>query len=621
MNGPSSPRSRPRLQFSLRGFLLVLVALAIGFPVWYRWPYQKRELLSPPGSAPVAERVTNWQRQWGGTTVRQGLEQRLKDGQVVEQWAFERGRLHGPYFRNGADGQPELYGSYVDGLKDGVWVDKTSPLVRTSTWRRGTLHGPYTIAAAGGEKLELYFAAGHLTQFRGQPAQNRLYELLETGQINGPLAAQLRGPTSYRLPKADSLLEVIEQLKTQHSISIVLDSRILQTNFDFAREQSGLDLCSALTVLTVPHGLACDYRYDCIWITLAGEAGLPDPTGVSDLKRAEIAAPAAAWTKTFDLAEPDPRPLADVLVEYGKLLGVPVDVSRLPPEGDPLCPRMPATLIEKERWATILGLLLSQYGCRCRVAERQLVIERQSAPEGKLWVVVVNARRQAVTLELDTQRVRSVNGQFVDLRLQELTRPAASDAKLAADLAKVMPVGLEFAKTPLREAVAFISDQHGLEICLDPSLDNSPMKITLSVRGEPLYIGLSRMSILRLLGWDYRYGRLWLTRADDLGWSDPTGVSEIVPPAESQLAAAWNRALPVGVELVRTPLSEALASLTDQRRVEFDVSKLGDAKNMPVTMCRRNSTLKDVLGELLYRLDCTCRLNGETLVIIPPAAQ
>jgi len=29
-----------RLQFSLRLLMLALTAFAIGFPIWYRWPYQ-----------------------------------------------------------------------------------------------------------------------------------------------------------------------------------------------------------------------------------------------------------------------------------------------------------------------------------------------------------------------------------------------------------------------------------------------------------------------------------------------------------------------------------------------------------------------------------------------------
>lgn len=610
-------------RFSIRSLLIAFTLFAIGFPIWYRRPYVVREALSPRGGTPVIERLTTWQRQWGGQTVRHGEQRRLSDGHLTELTTFQRGRLHGPFFRNDATGHPEIFGQYVEGLKDGVWVDKTSPLVRTSTWRRGQLHGPYSIAPAGIPPLELEFADGHLTHFRGQPAQNRLYELLEAGSLDAALAAQLRAPTSYKLPRAESLPEVLEELKTLHGVSIALDPRVLQSNFDFAKEQSGLDLCSALTVLTVPHGLECDYRFDCIWITLAGDAGQPDPTGVSDLNRLEIAAPARAWARQIDVAEVETRPLADVLIEYGKMVGVPIDVSRLPPTGDLLCPRLPPTLIEKERFATILGRLLSQTSCRCRVVDRSLVIERQPEPRGMLRFVFVNQWAQAVTVQLDTQHVLSQNGRLIDKRLVELSQSTASDGRLAAELSKIMPVGMQFVQTPLRDAVQYLQDQHGIPIALDPSLAGSPMVVTVSVRGEPLFVALSSMTVPRGLGWDYRYGCLWLTRADDVpGWRDPTGISELTPPPNSKLASAWNRAMNVGAEFVETPLADALLYIRDQEGVSFipRTALTEEGKSLCVTMNKKGShaTLKNVLGELLYRLDCTCKLDGETLVISPP---
>ena len=37
---PAKRRWSPRLQFSLRVLLLAITAFAIGFPIWFRWPYR-----------------------------------------------------------------------------------------------------------------------------------------------------------------------------------------------------------------------------------------------------------------------------------------------------------------------------------------------------------------------------------------------------------------------------------------------------------------------------------------------------------------------------------------------------------------------------------------------------
>src|SRR5438874_5953770 len=87
--------SRPRvwrLQFSLRLLLLALTAFAIGFPIWYRWPYVE----SGPSASMASERTITWQRQWGGGRLRHGPEI-TKSGGITSTVNYRRGKKHGLY--------------------------------------------------------------------------------------------------------------------------------------------------------------------------------------------------------------------------------------------------------------------------------------------------------------------------------------------------------------------------------------------------------------------------------------------------------------------------------------------------------------------------------------------
>src|SRR5438034_10302208 len=66
-----------RLQFSLRLLLLAITAFAIGFPIWYRWPYQEvLDERDPLTRAVTSKRILNWQRQWGGDRLLHGKQER-----------------------------------------------------------------------------------------------------------------------------------------------------------------------------------------------------------------------------------------------------------------------------------------------------------------------------------------------------------------------------------------------------------------------------------------------------------------------------------------------------------------------------------------------------------------
>jgi hypothetical protein len=118
---PTPRRSWLRPRYSLRVFMLAVTAFAIGFPIWYRWPYEEREQLMGRIGLPNLYRVTTWQRQWGGGRVKHGPLRYVNDGKTISTTTYQNG------MRQGAFEETDLHGNRTTGSFDhdqphGVWT-------------------------------------------------------------------------------------------------------------------------------------------------------------------------------------------------------------------------------------------------------------------------------------------------------------------------------------------------------------------------------------------------------------------------------------------------------------------------------------------------------------------
>ncbi|HEX5103947.1 MAG TPA: hypothetical protein VFV87_09070 [Pirellulaceae bacterium] len=148
--------------------------------------------------------------------------------------------------------------------------------------------------------------------------------------------------------------------------------------------------------------------------------------------------------------------------------------------------------------------------------------------------------------------------------------------------------------------------------------------ITCEVSDKPLVVALGSILQPHGLVCDYRYGLLWLSEPEEAErWKDPTGVSEIVPPPGSRLAAAWEDES--HVEFIETPLLAACDFLSSYHGgiVKFDCSRLpqeyqqGTTRDSLVTANVKGIAFKNVLGLVLEQTRCQARLEGEKIVIEP----
>jgi len=372
-----APAPRPRrqlFQFSLRFLLVAFTAFAIAFSVWYRWPYE--EIVSQTNSdGSHVQRITTWQRQWGGGRLKHGVDRLIVDGSLLESTTYDRGRKHGPYFSNrwSKQGQPDTTGQYLHDRKEGTWTS-SSYIKHTANWRAGQLDGPAVIETMHGKQIHLLFAAGHLTEVNGQPARGRLFELLEPGLLNQKTAAALLAPAQFDFIEWP-LVDVLVHLQKSIHLPLMLDNtRIADKQMLITAAYKGIDYCSALTLLTATHGLACDYRYGMIWITTPEDADdWHDPTGVADIQPPENSRLARVWNEPWGLA-PYQEPLATVLARYAQRLAIEIDVTRIAPtEGNP----QPFPITAREgglRFHNALGLALYKAGCHCTLDHDKLVI-------------------------------------------------------------------------------------------------------------------------------------------------------------------------------------------------------------------------------------------------------
>jgi hypothetical protein len=126
-------RSWLRPRFSLRLLLLGVTAFAIGFPIWWRWPYQEQI----PTNA--VDCVITWQRQWGGGRI--GIMRTQVDAKAIhiETLRNDAWQKHGPCTYDDGEGKRSV-GQYFDDERHGVWTyTRTDGKLETEVYDHGRL--------------------------------------------------------------------------------------------------------------------------------------------------------------------------------------------------------------------------------------------------------------------------------------------------------------------------------------------------------------------------------------------------------------------------------------------------------------------------------------------------
>jgi len=384
---PPARRSRFALRFSLRVLLIAFTAFAIGFPVWYRWPYEESQdesismpadPFAPPGATrpPVIKRtlVTTWQRQWGGGRLKDGPERLYEDGKLVIERTFINGQRHGPHHAGALSGQ------YVEGKKEGMWEvrDQQGKVVSSSMWHAGRLDGLHEFTQHEGTELarrrKLLFAQGQLISVDGQAVDDRLAKLAVTGKIEMPEVANvLLSETDVEFVETP-LKDFADFLVQKHQVPMVVDRHHADLKRPITGQWQGIHLSSALAILMSEHDHGCDYRYGMIWITSAKDANdWRDPTGVSEIEPPRNSQLARTWYERADIDAID-KPLAEALEELSHNLAIDIDTSAIETADNDTDEHKVRLRLRGYPMRHGLGILLYQARCRVKLEGETLVI-------------------------------------------------------------------------------------------------------------------------------------------------------------------------------------------------------------------------------------------------------
>ncbi len=400
-NSSATPLQRSWLwpQFSLRALLLAFTGVAIGFPVWYQWPIQETKLKYPrvykkvganfieveDNTAPPETRtVTTWRRRLGKGWVKHGRQtwshETPDNGrrQVVVR-NYESDKLQGPFSRS-YDGVPQQTGQFERGSREGTWVTVDSHTGQRSSvpWHRDQIHGQAEIRGPDGEVTRMQFDRGMITHLNDQPVSSPLLGRIRRGEIeSSDMLAALQSEASTIIV-ALPLSEWIGMMDDAHYVPIALGPKVADTSVPISGRVPGINLQAALVVLMQRHGLDCDYRYGCLWITSAEDAReWEDPTGVTDIQPRLGTSLATAWNEPVKTWRFD-KPLAESAAGLCEPLAVDIDTTQVAPTPDNPA-RFPVRIYLNINGnylplRHLLGILLYKTGCRCKLDGSRLVI-------------------------------------------------------------------------------------------------------------------------------------------------------------------------------------------------------------------------------------------------------
>ena len=383
----TSRRWFPRPQFSLRTFLLGVTAVGLGFPAWYRLPYEETKIPSQElvtdycnlGSHKdpdyLYSRVTTtWQRQFGGPRLKHGWCRKYdKAGRLKVEQEFRLGKPHGIYRCYSGNVVIEE-GRYEHGWKEGEWIEQRyADSEQRGPMHRDKRHGEW-LSRQWGHERRVTFHDGRVVAVEGEPV-DRTFEARFPSVVDddGYSSRPLLDCWSSLYVVDVSMAEAAQHLEQLWDVPVFLDGSV-ECDPPFAEDWDNLSQSDALLIFGMPHGLIPVYRFGGICLSPKEDADRwTDPTGVSDLRLPTESNLALAWNEPVSV-HAFGTPLADVLTVVATDISIAFDTTAIRPSLDNPKAFAVCARVSDHPFHQTLGYLLYKTRCRCRLDGETLVI-------------------------------------------------------------------------------------------------------------------------------------------------------------------------------------------------------------------------------------------------------
>jgi hypothetical protein len=267
------------LRFSLSSLLLGLTAFAIGFPVWYSWPYTEQELVYPEVNGepdktkpPMLRVVTSWRRNWGGKPYKHGESRVYRaGGGIIASTEYRRDKRNGPKKSFRDDGSLQWIEEYEDDERVGMTTYQASGKILYRAEMAGIwLNGNLEQHLADGTVVTWQFDHGRVVSRDGESLTCGLFDALALGEVEQTLRLNLQlliSPVYGATPQEELELFADElgiALQIDHPENMRWDERPFVPFM-------GIDTASVLMLQAHALGRECEYRDGKVWITSSAE--------------------------------------------------------------------------------------------------------------------------------------------------------------------------------------------------------------------------------------------------------------------------------------------------------------------------------------------------------------
>jgi len=398
----------------------------------------------------------------------------------------------------------------------------------------------------------------------------------------------------------EPLDHVVKLLKDQHAIPILLERKALRaanigSDVPVTQNLEGISLRSALLLTLRELGLTCACQNDFLIVTTPREAdywGGAVPPVTSPPEKIKNALKDATRLEFIETR------LKDVVSFLRDRHDIPIIIDRRGLADAGIGPDIPVT-------QNIKGISL-QSGLRLMLDELKLT----HVVENEVLLITTQERRAKLPVPKVTIDQKTLDAIGGDTRLQ-------------------------FVNTPLEDVLAFMEDQHRIEIKVDhrglaDAKVSTDVPITASFRdvslGAALLITLRNVGLVCVA----QEGFLMVTtpaRVSDWGGVLP-GLTAPKPTVKSGSDPSLTNVLDAleqetRIEFIRTPLDQTVDSLGTMHNVQIiiDLKAMRDTNISPqlsVTESMRDISLRSALLLMLRKLELTCARQERFLVITTP---